>query len=111
MRKIITQSTTVSVCDLCERDCSNGFNYHCYICKRECCSRCLRLIEFGSDESRMIEFPIKVCCECEQLAPTLHCADRLEATVEGADMKVREIIGQWRMLAKKAGGQAKCDSK
>lgn len=105
MQKSITQTTTrtVTVCDLCGRDASNGFHNHCYVCRRECCLTCSRLVDMGGDrDRRLLEFPVKVCCECEAISDKLHYAERMTAAVEGADATVRRLLDEWRELAKEA---------
>lgn len=107
MKKTITrtETRTVEVCDLCERDCGNGFHSDCFICNRRTCLTCSRLFEFADinreRKSRILELPLKICHECEEKGDTLHHIERIEAAVAGADVKVVKLIDEWRTLAKK----------
>ena len=110
MKKIVTQTLTktIDACDLCERECGFGFSNACFFCNRQCCYRCSRGIEFAGDhDKRLLEFFLKVCCKCEELGEEkLAMSDRLKATLQGADKKVREIVDQWRGLAGKLKEQS-----
>lgn len=106
MKKTITrtETRTVDVCDLCERDCSNGYKNTCFICRRETCLTCSRFFDFaGKNQNRIIELAVKICHECEAKAETLHYPDRIQAVVEGADKKARDMIDEWRTLVKPKG--------
>lgn len=111
MKKTVTETKTriVEVCDLCERDCSNGFSNRCYICGRQTCMTCSRLIEFcdinRERERRILELPLKVCHECEEAGDKLHHIERLEAVVAGADVKTVALIDEWKNLAKRSKGK------
>ena len=115
MKKTITEtrSRTVEVCDLCERDCSNGFHNHCYICGRQTCLTCSRLIDFvremdkSAEQRRILELPLKICCECEKVGESLPLVfiERINAACVGANHKVVELLDQWRELAKKWRGK------
>lgn len=107
MKKTITttQTRTVDICDLCEKDCSNGFKNTCYICRRDTCLRCSRLIEFADQNhernSRILELPLHVCHVCEQIGYTLHHIERIEAAIAGADVKTVALLAEWKELAAK----------
>jgi len=107
MKKQVTTSRTetITCCDICERECGNGFHNTCFICNRMCCFTCCRFIDFANEpavERRLLELPVKICHECESIAPELNFAERISAAVQGADMKVRERVSEWRALAAKS---------
>lgn len=106
MKKTITTTTTKTIecCDLCEKDCSNGFHNDCYVCGRRCCLRCSRLIEFADIDHerkrRILELPLKICCQCEAVGKKLHHIERMEGAIAGADVKVLRLLDEWRELEK-----------
>lgn len=68
MKKTIirTETRTIEVCDLCERDAANGFHRDCSICGKRCCLTCARAV-FPEVDSRVIDWQLTVCSECEPI--------------------------------------------
>lgn len=112
MKKLVTEMKTreIDACDLCENDCSNGFHNRCFLCQRQTCLRCSRGLYFRTDkDKRLLDFHLTVCHECEAIGNNtlpdeshadLFLIERITATMDGADRKVRELVDQWRALAK-----------
>ncbi len=55
----------------------------------------------GNRDHRLIEMPVKICCQCEEIGDgSMAFQERIQATIEGADVKVREMVAQWKSLVK-----------
>lgn len=96
-QRIVETTKTVTVCDLCERDASNGFSDYCFFCHREVCLTCRTLLFCNpSGGDWLLEFPIKVCLRCRY--------DDLEKLVAEAmldvNKKLRTVVDLWRRRAK-----------
>lgn len=101
MRKLVKVETTKmqDVCDLCEKDCSNGFHNVCFFCGKQTCLRCSRLMFHArSGSGDLLEFGIKVCHVCE--AHT-ELAEKVQAVLDGANAKLREWVDLWKLAVRK----------
>lgn len=101
MRKEIRTvvNKTVDVCDLCEKDCSNGFHNVCFFCGKQTCLRCSRLMFHArSGSGDLLEFAIKVCHVCEEHT---ELAEKVQAVLDGANKQLREWVDLWRKAVKR----------
>ena len=96
MRKEIKTETTrtVFICDLCEKQADNAD--HCWLCRREVCYTCRKLMFCGKPDD-LVEFPIKVCSECQKHD---RLVDRIQSILDGANCKLREFVGIWKKAVK-----------
>ena len=93
VKREVTVTRTIDVCDLCDRDCSNGFHNICFICNRQTCLTCSRLFYPVNPRTSYLEFGIKICHKCEAIGTGWH---DLEKVLQEADGKVGLIIRQWK---------------
>lgn len=104
MKKTITEtkSRTVEVCDLCERDCGNGFHNDCYVCRRRCCLTCCRGIDFGktAGERRIIDLYLQVCHECEAIGNERLLVGKMEEAAHVANVELLCALHSWRAIVK-----------
>ena len=102
MKKQITEtkSRTVEACDLCERDCGNGFYNDCYVCRRRCCLTCCRGIDFGktAGERRLIDLYLKVCHECEAIGNERFFVEKMEEAAKDANVFLIAALDSWRAI-------------
>lgn len=97
-KQVTTTSTkTIDVCDLCERDATNGFHKHCSICGRFCCLTCARAI-FQAPPRVAIDWQLNLCCECE--ASGAYRLDRMLSTVAVADRAIGRQLSDWKASVK-----------
>lgn len=91
-----TETRTIEVCDLCERDAGNGFHRCCSICGNKTCLTCGRTVypEVENGKPNIIDWQVTCCHECEAIG-----ADNLrqiQQALRVANRAVANITRDWR---------------
>lgn len=97
MQKEVTKTSTATVilCDLCEKNCSNGWSDHCWLCRREVCYQCRKLL-FTANANDLVEFAIHVCTKCQEHVQLI--VD-IQAVLDGANKDLRVLVSEWKAAA------------